>query len=91
MFLLVRLVNPQKSVGTVVFMSWLVGSDWSNRHRNTGVLTPGDTITIRYLRSDPTNVIADESHFARDFTLWFVAAKLLFGAPFIFGSDEIDR
>src|SRR5204863_7363104 len=36
-FLLVRLVNPQKSVGTVVFVSSLGGF----RHRNTGVLTPG--------------------------------------------------
>ncbi len=54
-------------------------------HRiNPGVLTPGETLTVRYLRTDPSNVISDESHFARDFTLWFVAAKLLFGAPFIF-------
>ncbi len=50
---------------------------------NPGVLTPGQSMTIRYLKSKPTNVISDESHFARDFTLWFVAAKLLFGAPFI--------
>src|SRR6185437_12407918 len=41
-------------------------------HRiNPGVLSPGDAITIRYLRSNPKNVISDESHFARDFTLWF--------------------
>ncbi|HEY3833433.1 MAG TPA: J domain-containing protein [Acidimicrobiia bacterium] len=54
-------------------------------HRiNPGVLDPGESMAIRYLRSDPTNVISNESHFARDFTLWFVAVKLLFGAPFIF-------
>ena len=51
---------------------------------NPGVLDPGETMAIRYLRSNPTNVISNESHFARDFTLWFVAVKLLFGAPFIF-------
>ena len=55
-------------------------------HRiNPGVLTPGNTIKVRYLRTNPANVIADESHFARDFTLWFVAAKLLFGSPFVLG------
>lgn len=51
---------------------------------NPGVLDPGETMAIRYLRTKPTNVVSNESHFARDFTLWFVAAKLLFGAPFIF-------
>ena len=51
---------------------------------NPGVLAAGDSMTLRYLRTNPKNVISDESHFARDFTLWFVAAKLLFGAPFIF-------
>ena len=54
-------------------------------HRiNPGVIDPGETMAVRYLRSNPTNVISNESHFARDFTLWFVAVKLLFGAPFIF-------
>lgn len=54
-------------------------------HRsNPGVLTAGDTLTLRYRSDQPTDVTVDESHFARDFTLWFVAAKLLFGGPFIF-------
>ena len=48
---------------------------------NPGVLDPGETMAIRYLRSNPTNVISNESHFSvRDFTLWFVVVKLLFGA-----------
>jgi hypothetical protein len=55
-----------------------------HRINPSGTLTPGQSLTLRYLRTNPTNVITDESHFARDFTLWFVAVKLLFGGPVIF-------
>ncbi len=48
-----------------------------------GVLNEGDHLTVLARTDHPTDVIADESHFGRDFTLWFVAVKLLIGGPIV--------
>lgn len=48
-----------------------------------GVLRAGRTLPIWFRTDDPTDVIADESYFARDFTLWFVTVKFLFGGPVV--------
>jgi hypothetical protein len=36
---------------------------------------------VLYDPDDPRDVIADESHVARDITLWIVAIKLFVGGP----------
>ncbi|MET0920505.1 MAG: J domain-containing protein [Acidimicrobiia bacterium] len=36
-------------------------------------------VAIHYDRNDPTHVVADTSHLARDVTLWIVAVKLVVG------------
>ena len=53
-------------------------------HRsNPGVLAPGATLRLLYVPANPRDVIVDETHFGRDFTLWFVAVKLLVCGPII--------
>jgi hypothetical protein len=42
---------------------------------------PGSTVAVLYDPERPTDVIADESHAARDITIWIVAVKLLVGGP----------
>jgi hypothetical protein len=42
---------------------------------------PGTKVQVLYDPARPTDVIADESHAARDITLWIVAVKLLVGGP----------
>jgi DnaJ domain/Protein of unknown function (DUF3592) len=39
----------------------------------------GARVPIHYDRTDPTNIVTDESHAARDITLWIVAVKLVVG------------
>jgi hypothetical protein len=50
-------------------------------HDTPGVFRTGRTVSVLYLDDDPSDVVLDESHFGRDFTLWFVAVKLLVGGP----------
>jgi len=50
---------------------------------NPGVLQTGDTLTLLYRPSHPTDVIVDETHFGRDFTYWFIAVKLIVCGPVI--------
>jgi hypothetical protein len=47
----------------------------------SGVEQPavGSKVAIHYDRADPTHVVADTSHTARDVTLWIVAVKLTVG------------
>ncbi|HEX5585762.1 MAG TPA: DnaJ domain-containing protein [Acidimicrobiia bacterium] len=40
---------------------------------------PGDVVHLRYDRSDPSRVVLDASHTARNVTLWIVAVKFLVG------------
>ncbi|MET0628822.1 MAG: DnaJ domain-containing protein [Acidimicrobiia bacterium] len=44
---------------------------------------PGDVVGIRYDRSDPSQVVIDTSHTARNVTLWIVAVKFLAGGAFL--------
>lgn len=53
------------------------------RRINPGVLRPQDAITLLYDPARPTDVIVDETHFGRDFTYWFIAAKLVVCGPII--------
>jgi DnaJ domain/Protein of unknown function (DUF3592) len=39
----------------------------------------GAQVPIHYDRTDPTNIVTDDSHAARDITLWIVAVKLAVG------------
>ena len=39
----------------------------------------GARVAIHYDRNDPTSVVTDTSHTARDVTLWIVAVKLFVG------------
>jgi hypothetical protein len=50
---------------------------------NPHPVAPGSTLTLLYRPEQPTNVIVDESHFARDITYWIVAVKLLVCGPII--------
>ena len=50
---------------------------------NKGVVRSGSTISVWQRVGAPNDVIGDESHFGRDFTLWFVAVKFLFGGPIV--------
>jgi curved DNA-binding protein CbpA len=52
-------------------------------HDTPGVFRTGRTVTVLYRRDDPADIVLDESHFGRDFTLWFVAVKLLVGGPVV--------
>lgn len=52
-------------------------------HDTPGVFRTGRTVTVLYRSDDPSNIVLDESHFGRDFTLWFVAVKLLVGGPVV--------
>jgi hypothetical protein len=47
----------------------------------SGVQQPavGSTVGIHYDRGDPTRIVVDTSHTARDVTLWIVAVKFLVG------------
>ena len=47
------------------------------RNRRNGGYTLDEPVRIRYDRSDPTQVVIDESRLARDITMWIVAVKLL--------------
>ncbi len=51
------------------------------RRDTPGVLHFGQSLGVLYSASNPSDVVYDESHFGRDFTLWFVAVKLLVGGP----------
>ena len=44
---------------------------------------PGEVVDIRYDRSDPSQVVVDTSHTARNVTLWIVAVKFLVGGAFL--------
>jgi hypothetical protein len=39
----------------------------------------GARVSIHYERTDPTNVVTDESHLGRNLTFWIVAVKFLVG------------
>ena len=39
----------------------------------------GARVAIHYDRNDPTSIVTDTSHTARDVTLWIVAVKLFVG------------
>ncbi|MEX1007998.1 MAG: DnaJ domain-containing protein [Acidimicrobiia bacterium] len=43
----------------------------------------GSRVDIHYDRSDPTSVVTDTSHTARNVTLWIVAVKLLVGGTIL--------
>jgi hypothetical protein len=45
--------------------------------------TVGSRVRIHYDRNDPTSVVTDTSHTARDVTLWIVALKLLVGGTIL--------
>jgi hypothetical protein len=45
----------------------------------------GTHVGVHYDRADPTRIVADESHTARDFTLWIVAVKFLVGGLVLAG------
>jgi hypothetical protein len=53
----------------------------------------GSRIRIHYDRSDPTNIVADESHTGRDITLWIVAVKFVLGGAVLmwFGIRALRR
>jgi hypothetical protein len=40
---------------------------------------------VHYDRADPTRIVADDSHTARDVTLWIVAVKFLVGGAILVG------
>ena len=46
-----------------------------------GVARAGETIWVLYDAANPTDIVAKESHFARNFTLWFIVVKFLVGGP----------
>jgi hypothetical protein len=52
---------------------------------------PGDVVHVRYDRSDPSQVVLDTSHTARNVTLWIVAVKFLAGGAFLlwFGARRL--
>jgi curved DNA-binding protein CbpA len=45
--------------------------------------TVGSHVDIHYDRADPTSVVTDTSHTARDVTLWIVAVKLVVGGTIL--------
>jgi hypothetical protein len=51
----------------------------------------GSEVAIRYDRTDPTQVVVDASHTARDITLWIVAVKLVLGGALLvfFGARRL--
>ena len=51
----------------------------------SGVEQPavGSSVAVHYDRNDPTHVVTDTSHTARDVTLWIVAVKLVIGGAFL--------
>jgi len=51
----------------------------------------GSTVAIRYDRDDPSQIVVDASHFARDITLWIVAVKLVVGGALLvfFGARRL--
>jgi len=53
----------------------------------------GARVAIHYDRTDPTNIVADESHVGRDVTLWIVAVKLFVGGAVLvwFGARRLRR
>ncbi len=53
----------------------------------------GTQVAIHYDRSDPTNVVTDQSHAARDITLWIVAVKFMVGGVVLvwFGTRRLRR
>jgi hypothetical protein len=53
----------------------------------------GSRIGIHYDRSDPTNIVADESHTGRNITLWIVAVKFVLGGAVLmwFGIRALRR
>jgi hypothetical protein len=61
----------------------------------SGVEQPavGSKVAIHYDRNDPTHVVADTSHAARDVTLWIVAVKLVVGGLILawWGSRRLRR
>ncbi len=50
---------------------------------NPRVLRDGDRVTVLYRYARSSDIIADEPHFGRDFTIWFVAVKFFFGGPIV--------
>jgi hypothetical protein len=53
----------------------------------------GSTVAIHYDRTDPTNIVTDAGHTARDITLWIVAVKLVVGGAVLvwFGRRRFRR
>jgi len=53
----------------------------------------GTRVAIHYDRTDPTNIVTDESHVGRDVTLWIVAVKLFVGGAVLvwFGTRRLRR
>ena len=45
----------------------------------------GSEVRIHYDRADPTTIVTDTSHTARDITLWIVAVKLVIGGAVLAG------
>jgi hypothetical protein len=45
----------------------------------------GSQVRIHYDRSDPSSIVADESHTGRNVTLWIVAVKLVVGGAVLCG------
>ncbi len=50
---------------------------------NPGVMGLGETLGVLYRPSDPTDLVANESHFARNFTLWIIVVKFFVGGPVV--------
>lgn len=61
----------------------------------SGVEQPavGTRVAIHYDRNDPTSIVTDTSHTARDVTLWIVAVKLFVGGIVLlaFGTRRLRR
>ena len=61
----------------------------------TGSQAPllGSTVAVHYDRADPTRIVVDGSHLARDVTLWIVAVKFVVGGLLLvwFGARRLRR
>jgi len=63
--------------------------------QKTGEEAPlvGSAVGIHYDRTDPTDIVTDQSHIGRDITLWIVAVKFVVGGALLvwFGRRRLRR
>lgn len=61
------------------------------RNRRNGGYVEGARVNIRYLRSNPQELVIDESQTARNITMWIIAVKLLVCGAIVFGLSVFQR